>query len=773
MIFCIGYSLLSVALLSMLNYDWKISLAYSLIITIFIGIRYKIDYKIRKHHYILFAILVIAMVFRYEPYLYIMGGQDEGIYVMMSEQYTLTGSPFIEDPVRSIIKDNETQSLYDRQNHLNFKNPILGKYEGNHLPGIYIKDLENNQYVFQFYPLHPLWMALSSGIFGNDNRIYSLTLFSIISIIAFFLIAKELTGKNLPGYIIALLLAINPLHAYFSKFPVTEITALAFSSAAFYYLLRYYRSKDASSLVFSALLIGCYFFTRITGFLYVTFLYIILIITLAYLNRGEFRKNLIFYFISVFFLYFLSVMYGLIYSFPYSHDVYKIFSFLGDNYTHKIIFIIIALTLIPFFISKLKNFASRLKRYKSMMFYILLAVIFVSLNRTILLGFNNGTFQLADTFRSNLFVIGMYLGPFIFMAIFPAAYYFIKKDERYNSIIIFLILFSFFKLIHRWTTNYNYYYARYTLTELVPFFMLIAVIWLFHIYSKKNVILKAIIITMLMFTSIYFVYFSSFQFQGPVADGANEALKQVKQEIGKNDLLIFEKNGFYLQGYIYPSLKYYYDINTFLVSTSYNLLKPKYRGFLNEYDDIYIISQRKEKCYGNNLELIKEIDYKMGMYKHSNLIPTKFEYPNTQLYLYRIKDLEMIFQSSKNICLSQVSKRGFYGNTWTNGSAIITNLDIETNQSDQYLYIKTNGWNPHRNNIEKLDLNVSIDGEELILHNWTKTEYYFNLPQTNKVNNITISTNTFIPKEEGINNDTTPLGLDIIQISFKGTNNLE
>jgi hypothetical protein len=258
----------------------------------------------------------------------VIGGQDEGVYVNMSRVFETRGNIFQTNELRENISDKAVLEIYDQEN-LKFYNKVPGKYEGGYLPGVYITNSENAQTVFQFYHLHPLWMAIAGSLLGEQDRVYSLVFFSLISIIAFYLLAYEYSRSRFVAFIVAVLIAINPLHAFFSKFPVTEVMALAFSSVSFYYLLRFYQKAKEnqyhlSYLVLSVFSIAGLFFTRISGFLYLPFFFMLLVLTTLYIADNRSRKYLSFYVLSVFCFYALSVVYGLSYSYPYSFDIYNL-----------------------------------------------------------------------------------------------------------------------------------------------------------------------------------------------------------------------------------------------------------------------------------------------------------------------------------------------------------------------------------------------------------------------------------------------------------------
>jgi hypothetical protein len=143
-----------------------------------------------------------------------MGGQDQGVYVNMSKAFEDRGEVFQIDQVRNKLKQENIKTIYDASN---LGNGVVekNKYEGGFLPGVYIVDKANSKNVFQFYHLHPLWMAIFGKIFGDHNRVYALVFFSLISIISFYLLAFELTNNRGLAFITGCFLAINPLHVFF------------------------------------------------------------------------------------------------------------------------------------------------------------------------------------------------------------------------------------------------------------------------------------------------------------------------------------------------------------------------------------------------------------------------------------------------------------------------------------------------------------------------------------------------------------------------------
>jgi hypothetical protein len=104
-------------------------------------------------------------------------------------------------------------------------------------------------------------------------------------------------------------------------------------------------------------------------------------------------------------------------------------------------------------------------------------------------------------------------------------------------------------------------------------------------------------------------------------------------------------------------------------------------------------------------------------------------------------------------------------NVWTKATSSLTGLDIKVDKN-KYLVLETYGWNPIRNNIQKLNLNINVNGNKLTFVRRKKNKYFFTLPNSQKISNLDISCNTFIPKELGINQDIRALGIDIKSIKL-------
>jgi len=767
-------------------------------------IKPRINLKDKRFHLGLFLVLAIGFLFRYDPYLYLLGGQDEGLYVNMSMAYSRTGSTFIKDRMREklrLLADPKIIEYYDKHNQKN---------RGSHLPGVYIKDLENSEYVFQFYPLHPLWMANFSAILGQTRGIYSLTFFSLLSLIFFYFLGYELGGRNKKtGFLTGLLLALNPLHAFFSKFPVTEVVALAFTSGSFYYLARYHRESKKGKendfyLLLSLGLAACFFFTRISGFMYLPFYYLLFLLLLFSSEKKRIKKGLFFYLLGILLLYVCSVLYGLYYSRPYSLDIYRLsFSrMLGKNWLFALKGGGVSLAVFSLFLIKFKEkvrfFAFRIIRFfGSRLHFLLLGLIALGFYRFYQLGFTDfylGHYWIDKRWKmaglgwrsikyTRLFAGALYLSPIGALLLVIAYIYYCRKRKIAFAVpkkllMVFLLLFWLCQLVVGFTLPYHYYYARYLLSEVVPYSLLLVALFVaaFDTEKKrKKLYLQRFIFYPTIFLMIlFFGYYTFCQFRGDVVEDARVSLDRVASYINEEDLLLIDRRKFFHYGEIITSLSYFYNLKTFTIASPEDLVEIL-EQFIRDYEyDVFLLSQRSF-AFGF-LQEKDRIFYKEGRFKHDNKIPTEFGYFARTLYLYKLDRVKfikaLIFRNRifniKDLKEAGITISGFYqGGVWTNGTGVIRGLDLDISSDSNFLVIHTKGYNPYRKDLNKLKLKVLANGNSLEFLKQEDNSYWYKLDKINFVDNLEIISNTFIPSELGMNNDQRALGLDVAGIELR------
>ena len=439
-------------------------------------------------------VLLLALLFRAPPYQYVLGGQDPGVYTNVAAELLRTGGIAVSDDEYGRFAREGGLAEYRRQN-----------YTYPFLPGVYTSKDPTPTLCFQFYHLFPVWLALAASVFGIGGSGFGLLFLSLVSILFFQRLASQLSGSPRIGLAAGLLLAANPLHAFFSKFPVTEVPTLAFSAAGFCFLAMYSGAarelRQTRWLWLSALAMSCAFFTRISGFMYLPFVWAVSVLALTCdPDRGRARA-LSTWSLIVLSAYFLSVGYGLIWSRPYALRTYDdaFAPLFGPDWGNVLLVLgsAVALLWVALWIVRERQvtvqIGSGLRKLDRLMGPALLLVLAAAAYKTWLLGFTDhyqGNLVLeqfpgvvgagwGSAVHTSLVVTAIYLGPLAFLALIAVAHFRLPPTGR--LLLFFVCCFFTYAALLNWVVPYQPYYARYMLSELVPYALLLlccALAWL-------------------------------------------------------------------------------------------------------------------------------------------------------------------------------------------------------------------------------------------------------------------------------------------------------
>lgn len=603
-------------------------------------------------------LILVALIFRLPAYHYVLGGQDEGIYVNVGHYINDTGGIAVHDRIKQELEGSPFLDNYIAENQI---------IDGSYLAGVYKRSYKNGKLEFQFYHVFPVWMAVFDGIFGGTAGVYALTFLAIFSIVLFYRLALLLAGSYRAGLAAGGLLALNPLHAFFSKFPVTEVPTLCFALIGFLFLAAAWSSARGKRefriwLSVSVLAFLCVFTTRISGFMYVPFFIALAWAALVFDTDRIRCRNLQFWAAGVTVVYLVSVAYGLVWSHSYSHDIYSLsFSpLLGVHWKGALavigVLVAVIWVLLAWLVRKEGVRARFGKWFERPVDWVPTIVVWgallLGLVKIYRLAWTShyasdpwlaAMWNLADAGRasveaSSLWTLAVFLGPFLVCAFLLLAT--IRKHEpRIAFLFWFVSGFFAYILLLQWVTPYIPYYGRYLLSELVPYTILFVVcIWSGLRPGLGRKLLTAVIVV----SAIYATGLSAAQIGKNEYAGAYTELARAIAPVGPSDmvLLYLQPNSPFDQDQIKTPLLYTFHRETVTVGPS-DLSDAAYMAKLNSLcNNVFLLTEGGYAPAG--FKLVTSTQFNIRRYQWNHTFPRKLGPPSDiVLNLYQMEHAQL------------------------------------------------------------------------------------------------------------------------------------
>lgn len=598
----------------------------------------------------LVLLTLVCLLFRLPAYHYVLGGQDEGLYVNIGHHIAQTEGVKVEDLPLAQMGDSPLAKTYLRENR------GVG-----YVPGVYIFNKTDARLEFQFYHLFPVWMAIFASVFGATSEVYALTLLSWLSVIFIYQLALTVSGSRRAALVAGLFLSLNPLHVFFSKFPVTEVPALAFSLIGFTYLVKYRNFADSGSprrwLWISAMSFGCLFVTRISGFMYMPFIIALAAASAMMDADRSMRRAMFLWGVAVTGLFALSVWYGLHWSSHYSKDIYRLSfeRFLGARWRVGVAGVV-TLALAAWFASVWMSRSERLRHRMSRFILaparyaigpVVALTILAALFKIYQLGWTDRyihDLSLGERWHlahagwgsveaSSLFALLVYLG-----LLLPAGMWLLIARRQENPGVEFLRVFVsgflVYSLLLQWIVFYGPYYARYLVSEVVPYLGLFVILVWSGMRPGKW---RASASWLLAISLVYMAYASSAQLGKSENDGLYGSLKQLLAPVDPSDLVLMTplQPGWPAAAQIKTTVVYTFG-RTVVSVTDDSLSDRAYISALDaRYDDLFLISTSPAAPEG--FEAVDSTLVKIWAYDRSFFYPSHFGVSvEKKLYLYRM-----------------------------------------------------------------------------------------------------------------------------------------
>ncbi len=511
----------------------------------------------------LLLVLLTALLFRTEPFPSLYNAQDSGVHVSLSAHLQRDGSAFVDDPLPDALPDQRSRDIYRAGLPADPEHAEAGR------PGLYYSSTRGG-YVFESYHLHPLWMAIFAELFGDAARFHVLSFFGLLGVLGLSLLAFELTWSRPAAFAAGMLAATNPLHVFFSRFPVPEAVVLAFSSLGFYYLARGFRglrrgdpaAGTASFATLAAACISLVFFVRITGFLYVLALAPLFALGawLTLRGRRAWGRHLLSFCGAVAALYGVSVLYGLAYTPGFAASVYQrtLGNLLGDGWplvvTGAAALVIAGLAEVvrnprhPA-VRRLLASAAEPRPWIRLASLLVAAAVAGSLLQAYLIGFTEGH---APGRRTDLVGSGaavflqsgamgwlLYATPWLALIAIRGVH---RPPRRWPAamLYVFLAICMAATLPLNAPVIQHPYYARYLVGEIVPYSLVIAVIVTFRAAPGA---FRRLSVAAVLAAIAFQLFFTAKQMPSREGVQPYDVMSRIADAVG-TDVLLFDVDGF-------------------------------------------------------------------------------------------------------------------------------------------------------------------------------------------------------------------------------------
>jgi len=610
-----------------------------------------------------FILLLLTFLFNGKPTLFVMGGQDQGTYINMSALFTRQNSLVVRNTFRDTL-NTEEKDLYDKH----------GKYV---LPGFQQIGPDESVFLMKFYPLFPYTMSLFSSVINYFNisnnyidlGVYLLSIYSLFSVLGIYFLTLEITKKRSMAILSSLLLIIQPAHVFFSKLPLTEMPSLAFNSFAFYFLLKSLRINEEYNkyssikhyiyLVLSLFLFTAFFYTRMSSFMYLPLILIILfLITLKYPK----------YFWSYFsytVMWVCSFLLSYIFYKKYQYPLYDailgkyVKTIFGANTLYAVIILgidYLCLLFITYIYHKkeiTKNISDFIGKYTVLLYpaicFLLTFNEKAQFNRLSRLDSESKRWYQVSDFIDTVSHLSFYqlinhISLFIFLIIIIGSIYlYLSSKENIlgnsfsiTTIIIISSYFTFVTIRYAGLYNYNYYQSRYFISEVIPYSIVLAV----SLYSilNKNTLLKKVFTLLFIFSFSYYVFFSLIVRK--VNEGADLSFyHNLINKIGDNSLLLVDKS-YQAGSAVTAPMVWYYDLPVFIIDDEISK-SPVLKTLIERNENVYLLSpsniseltsNKPEKLRFKYNYLSNNPEYTIHSYSYLPIEYSKYYLPKDKIY---------------------------------------------------------------------------------------------------------------------------------------------
>lgn len=224
------------------------------------------------------VVLVLAAVPFRAPGEPLLEGQDASIYLNAGRALARHGALVYQEPVLSLIPSGDWAAVLDRELH---PPRVLNLFPGGMqiVPGV-------STVRPGFFHLLPVWVGSSELIAGSRGAYLVAPFAGLLALVAFWMLARALVAL-VPATLATALLASNVAFQWFSRLPMTEVTAAALVLTGLAFGVAFVQRPSRASAVLSGAAFGLAAFARVDVLLFVIPLVTAFAVVQAIERRGR------------------------------------------------------------------------------------------------------------------------------------------------------------------------------------------------------------------------------------------------------------------------------------------------------------------------------------------------------------------------------------------------------------------------------------------------------------------------------------------------------
>jgi len=207
------------------------------------------------------AVTALASWLAARPGEFLVDGDDGSVYLNIGRGLARHHALIHPEPLLDLMPPSDWEGVFWRER---YPPRVFNLFPG----GIQVYP-GTNAVQPNFFHLFPVWVAIADVIGGPRASYYVSPVFSVVAIVAFWLLTRALASA-LVATLASLLLLANLAQIWFARVPTTEIMAQAFTLSGVYFAVCCYRRPEATLGVLCAAAFGLAAFVRVDVLMFVT-----------------------------------------------------------------------------------------------------------------------------------------------------------------------------------------------------------------------------------------------------------------------------------------------------------------------------------------------------------------------------------------------------------------------------------------------------------------------------------------------------------------------